>query len=52
MLDNVPTLVIFEEMDATVAKGNWFFIFNQVPHLPGALIAGREEIWLCYILEG
>ncbi len=52
VLDNVPTLVIFERMDATVARGNWFFIFNQVADLPEALIAGREEIWLQFILQG
>jgi haloacetate dehalogenase len=42
----------FEKLDATVARGHWFFIFNQVPDLPEALIAGREEIWLRYILQG
>ncbi len=52
VLDNIPTLVIFEKMDATVARGHWFFIFNQVPDLPEALIADREEIWLRYILQG
>ncbi len=52
VLDNIPTLVIFEQMDATIARGHWFFIFNQVPDLPEALIAGREEIWLRYILQG
>jgi haloacetate dehalogenase len=50
VFDNVPTRVIFEPMDATVARGHWFFIFNQVPDLPEALIAGREGIWLRYIL--
>jgi haloacetate dehalogenase len=24
----------------------WWFLFHQVPHLPEALIAGREEVWL------
>ena len=52
VLDNVPTRVIFEKMDATIAKGHWFFIFNNVPDLPEALIAGREEIWLRFILQG
>jgi haloacetate dehalogenase len=52
VFDNVPTRVIFEKMDATIARGHWFFIFNQVPDLPEVLIAGREEIWLRYILQG
>jgi pimeloyl-ACP methyl ester carboxylesterase len=52
VFDNVPTRVIFEKMNATIARGHWFFIFNQTPDLPEALIAGREEIWLRYILQG
>jgi pimeloyl-ACP methyl ester carboxylesterase len=52
VLDNVPTRVIFERMDAEIARGHWFFIFNQVPDLPEALIAGREEVWLRFILQG
>ncbi len=52
VFDNVPTRVIFERMDAAVARGHWFFIFNTVADLPEALIAGREEIWLRFILQG
>ena len=52
MLDNVPTRVIFEGMNAEVARGHWFFIFNTVPDLPEALITGREDIWLRFILQG
>ena len=52
VLDNIPTLEIFEKMDAKIARGHWFFIFNNVPDLPEALITGREEIWLRYILQG
>jgi len=46
VLDNVPTVVIFETMDAQYARGQWWFLFNQIPHLPEALILGREEVWL------
>jgi haloacetate dehalogenase len=49
VLDNIPTRVIFERMDAEIARGHWFFIFNNVPDLPEALITGREEIWLRFI---
>ena len=51
VFDNVPTRVIFEKMDAAVARGHWFFIFNQVTDLPEALIQGREEIWLRFIFS-
>jgi len=50
-LDNIPTRIIFERMNAEVARGHWFFIFNNVPDLPEALIAGREEIWLRFIFS-
>ena len=46
VLDNVPTRVIFETMNAELARGQWWFLFHQVANLPEALIAGREEIWL------
>ena len=48
VLDNVPTKVIFDEMNGPLAAGQWWFLFNRVPGLPEALIAGREEIWLRY----
>jgi len=51
-LDNVPTRVIFERMDAKVVRGHWFFISNAVRDLLEALIAGREEIWLRFIFSG
>jgi hypothetical protein len=34
-----------------VARGHWFFIFNNVPDVPEALITGREEIWLRFIFS-
>ena len=46
MLDNIPTRVLFETIDGPIARGQWWFLFNAVPNLPEALIAGREEIWL------
>jgi haloacetate dehalogenase len=50
-LDNIPTRTIFERMDAAVARTHWFFLFNAVQDLPEALVTGREEIWLRYILS-
>ena len=51
VMDNIPTRTIFEGMNAEVARGHWFFIFNNVPDLPEALITGREEIWLRFIFS-
>jgi haloacetate dehalogenase len=46
VLDNIPTRVVFNSTDARLARLYWFFYFQQVPHLPEALIEGREEIFL------
>ncbi len=51
VMDNIPTLTIFERMDARTARGHWFFLFNNVHDLPEALITGREEIWLRFIFS-
>ena len=50
VLDNIPTKVIFDTMDATSARLQWWFLFQQVEHLPEALIAGREGLWLRHFL--
>ncbi len=51
VMDNIPTRVIFDRMDAKVARGHWWFLFNNAPDIPEALIEGREEIWLRYIFS-
>ena len=51
VMDNIPTRIIFNRMNAHVARGHWFFILNNVHDLPEALIAGREEIWLRFIFS-
>jgi pimeloyl-ACP methyl ester carboxylesterase len=51
VMDNIPTRIIFQRTNAEVARGHWFFIFNNVSDLPEALIGGREEIWLRYIFS-
>jgi pimeloyl-ACP methyl ester carboxylesterase len=51
-LDNIPTRLIFERMNAATAQAAWFFLFQGVRDLPEALIQGREELWLRYILTG
>jgi pimeloyl-ACP methyl ester carboxylesterase len=49
-LDNIPTRFLFGSMNARVAQASWFFLFQGVRDLPEALIQGREELWLRYIL--
>lgn len=51
VMDNIPTRIIFERMNAEIARGHWFSIFNNVHDLPEALITGREEIWLRFIFS-
>jgi haloacetate dehalogenase len=46
VMDNVPTRIVAREMNAKVAREYWFFMFHQIPDMPEALIAGREDIWL------
>jgi pimeloyl-ACP methyl ester carboxylesterase len=51
VMDNVPTRIVAREFNAAVARSYWFFIFNQVPDLPEALIAGREDVWLRHLFS-
>lgn len=46
ILDNIPARTIYNSMNTEVAKGHWFWLFNQVPDLPEALITGKEGVWL------
>jgi hypothetical protein len=48
-MDNIPTRIIAETYDVSLARqGYWFFSFLGAPDLPEALIAGREEVWLTH----
>lgn len=40
-----------ESINASIARGHWFFLFNAVRDLPRAPITGRAEIWLRFIFE-
>jgi pimeloyl-ACP methyl ester carboxylesterase len=51
VMDNVPTRIVSREFSAKLAKSYWFFIFNQVPDLPEALISGREDLWLRHLFS-
>jgi pimeloyl-ACP methyl ester carboxylesterase len=46
VMDNVPTRIVARDLNASIARAYWFFLFHLVPDLPEALIAGREHIWL------
>lgn len=49
VMDNVPTRRVARDFNPIMAKAYWFFIFNQVPDLPEALITGREDLWLSHL---
>jgi pimeloyl-ACP methyl ester carboxylesterase len=49
VMDNVPTRIVARDFNPVMAKAYWFFIFNQVPDLPEALITGREDLWLSHL---
>ncbi len=51
VIDNIPTRVIFNTLDAQRARKQWFFLFNQIPDLPEALIHANEEIWLRFFFR-
>jgi pimeloyl-ACP methyl ester carboxylesterase len=43
VMDNIPTRIIFQRMNAEVARGHWFFIFNNVPDLPERSLAEERK---------
>ncbi|GGX79329.1 alpha/beta fold hydrolase [Massilia dura] len=51
VMDNVPTRIVARDFSPEVANAYWFFIFNQVPDLPEALISGREDLWLRHLFS-
>lgn len=49
LLDIAPTYDVFASTDQHSARVRWHWFFHQVPDLPEALTAGREEIYLRYL---
>jgi haloacetate dehalogenase len=49
VMDNVPTRIVARDFNPIMARAYWFFIFNQIPDLPEALISGREDLWLSHL---
>jgi haloacetate dehalogenase len=51
VMDNVPTRIVAESINAQIARAYWFFLFHQVPDLPETLIAGKERAWLRHLFS-
>jgi haloacetate dehalogenase len=49
LLDIAPTYDVFARTDQVSARARWHWFFHQLPDLPEALVAGREEIYLRYM---
>jgi len=49
VLDIAPTYDVFARTDQVSARARWHWYFHQLPDLPEALTAGREEIYLRYM---
>jgi haloacetate dehalogenase len=49
LLDIAPTYDVFQEMNQTNARARWHWLFHQLPDLPEALTAGREDVYLRYM---
>ena len=47
-MDNVPTRILTQSDNPHVSQIAWFVRFLNVPDLPEALIAGREDAWLTH----
>jgi haloacetate dehalogenase len=51
LLDIAPTYDVFTSTDYRGARARWHWFFHQVPDLPEALTAGREEIYLRHMYK-
>jgi haloacetate dehalogenase len=49
LLDIAPTYDVFTSVDMTNALNRWHWFFHQLPDLPEALTAGREDVYLRYM---
>ncbi|OGK98097.1 MAG: alpha/beta hydrolase [Candidatus Rokubacteria bacterium RIFCSPHIGHO2_12_FULL_73_22] len=49
LLDIAPTYDVFERTDRVSARARWHWFFHQVPDLPEALTAGREDVYLRFL---
>ncbi|MGH7355464.1 MAG: alpha/beta fold hydrolase [Candidatus Rokuibacteriota bacterium] len=51
LLDIAPTWDVFHDLDRHKALARWHWFFHQLPDLPEALVAGREEVYLRYLFR-
>ena len=51
LLDIAPTYDVFMSVDHTSARARWHWFFHQVPDLPEALTAGREDVYLRHMYK-
>ncbi len=51
LLDIAPTYDVFASTDQASARVRWHWFFHQVPDLPEALTAGREDVYLRYLYK-
>jgi haloacetate dehalogenase len=51
LLDIAPTYDVFARTDQVSARARWHWFFHQLPDLPEALVAGREEIYLRHMYQ-
>jgi pimeloyl-ACP methyl ester carboxylesterase len=51
LLDIAPTYDVFQAIDRRLARSEWHWFFHQVPDLPEALTAGREEVYLRFLIR-
>jgi haloacetate dehalogenase len=49
LLDIAPTYDAFAATDQVSARVRWHWFFHQVPDLPEALTAGREDVYLRFL---
>lgn len=49
ILDIAPTYDVFTSTDMKSARARWHWFFHQVPDLPEALTAGREDVYLRFM---
>jgi haloacetate dehalogenase len=49
LLDIAPTYDVFMGTDMKSALARWHWFFHQLPDLPEALTAGREDVYLRYL---
>jgi len=51
LLDIAPTWDVFHDLDRHKALARWHWFFQQLPDLPEALVAGREDVYLRYLFH-